>query len=187
METVTYPIHDVPKSDLSYIYDRAYEQTDVPLKDNYGKHLNYDGVLAISITYNNNPISVSSVLERPFFNYTVRCLNRYFYDSSLIKGLHIEDYDGWMRKSTVLMLDQQLEFSEKLGIDGYFVSTSHHKLFRNRSIKGFNKHSKYDWKLAPNYMLVVDNEKEKLSCWQTVIYSGRLGLSQSRKSLEGLS
>ena len=190
MKTFTYPIYDIPKDDVAYIYKQAYESTNSLLKINYSeKRIKLDESLAVSLTYHNDiPICVSTILERNIFNGTSRCLNRYFFDSSNNqKGLHIFDYDKWMRKSSAVMLDQQVEFSKKMGFDGHFISTSHHKLYRKRTIHGINHHSKYKWNLCDGYRLVVEGKDNNLSCWQTIIYSGRLGLKESRQTLQDLS
>lgn len=177
---------NIPYDDVYFLYNKIY-YSNSPLRENYSKKkLDLKSALAISITYRNDvPICISSILERDIFNNTSRCLNRYFYDcdSNPNKNLHLSDYESGMRKSTITMLDQQVDLSKKLGFDGCFVSTEHHKIYRKKAIKGFNFHSKYNWTLTPNYYLIMKKCEHIISCWQTIIYHGTLGLLISKKFL----
>jgi hypothetical protein len=173
-----------PTDNVRKIFDIAYADPKNKLANNYSiGNLYNQNSIAYSVTmYENEPIAVSTLMNRPLYNGAVRALSRYYV-------VQINDGDGLfpdkfyidgMRTHAVEQLDQQVKLATDIHINDVFISRedkTHRRMTRIH--KGILTHSKYkDWILEKSRWLVCPNS-ESPACWQFVIRRGDARLMQS--------
>jgi hypothetical protein len=96
-----------------------------------------------------------------------RVLTRLFYPAQMGKGLQVKNYkysDG-LRPEVYQMLDQQVEFGRKLGIENFFMSREDKKpLILKNICDGMNKNG-YDWNVDTEKKYVVVNDVTQWICF----------------------
>ena len=185
METKTYLYSESPKDflkDKDWLFEKASNQKiNNRLRKNY-KNFNQE-YLAISITYDKDPIAVSILQERDCFNNMARILTRFYYDSpyhkqkSLMPVTHntsVKDINKGLRSFTIKMIQQQIAAGKRLGIEDFFVSKEGDKSylmqdFYNRVIVSlpeynwsFDKKNKYQVVEPHHYQWIVWHGKNTL-------------------------
>jgi len=154
-----------PSKDLDYLFDKASKYPSNRLKDNY-KNFNQD-YIAASIIYDPDPIGFSLLQEKNIFNGMGRCLTRFFFPAPQTKSLMNQNYkysDG-LRPEVYMMLDQQIEFGNKLGIDNFFMSREDKKpLILKNICEGMNKKG-YEWKIDAEKQYMVTQKSAQWICF----------------------
>jgi len=152
-------------TDLEYLFNYATNYSGNRLKGNY-KNFNQD-YIAASIVYNPLPIAFSLLQERDCFNGMGRVLTRLFFPAELGKGLQVKNYkySNGLRPEVYEMLNQQIEFGKKLGIDNFFMSREDKKpLIMKNICDGMNKNG-YHWKIDTNNQYMVTNKSAQWICF----------------------
>ena len=141
-------------SDIDWLAKQATSYQSNRLKKNYDKITDY---LVCSVIYDPDPIGFSLLQERDCFNGMARVLTRLFFPAPQTKSLMNENYrysDG-LRPEIYTMIDQQVEYGEKLGIADYFFSREDEKPLIMKNIhRGMVKNG-YDWHMATEKHLVL--------------------------------
>ena len=178
MEPKTYLYGESPKDflkDKDWLFEKASNQkTNNRLRENYK---NFDQeYLAISITYDKDPIAVSILQERDCFNNMARILTRFYYDSpyhkqkSLMPVTHntsVKDINKGLRPFTIEMIEQQIAAGKRLGIEDFFVSKEGDKPylmqdFYNRVIVSLPE---YNWSFDKKNKYRVINDYYQWITW----------------------
>ena len=179
----TYTFHDVNvtsdiKSDIDFLFNKAATQK---INNKYPKnYCNFNQkFIAVSITYNPEPIALSMLQERNCFNDMGRLLTRFYYDSNYINQTSLmptmgKNIRGGLRSFTKDMVNQQINFGRQLGIEDFFISRLEKPLLIKNLCRGLNAYTNYNWKcdLENKYKVVEPNH------YQWIVWHGKNTLTK---------
>lgn len=164
----TTAIHECTEDEIENLFKKAKNYNTNRLSHNYVRVPK--DFLAVTIIKNYDDIMGFSFLqERDIFNGMARLCSRFFFPavtSNSLQNLNFKISEG-ARLEVFEMIDQQVDFGLKLGIENFFISREDpNNKNMNRIFNGLKKYSKYEWKLSNKKFRVVNDE------FQWIVWTG---------------
>jgi len=154
--------------DAKYLYKIAEERG----FSNYSIQNLPNDVYCVAVAYHNaTPIAVSSAYERDMFNNMCRVQNRYYCN---LTYNNLKGFGRGIRPFAVAMIDRQIEFTQKYGFDGYFISMERSRKAMASLIDSINIQSQHHWHFTGrNYRVAAGNGGV-----QQILWTGNLQLDE---------
>ena len=164
----TTAIHECSADEIEDLFMKAKNYNTNRLSRNYVKVP--DDFLAATIIKNSDEVVGFSFLqERDIFNGMARLCSRFFFPavtSNSLQNMNFKISEG-ARLEVFKMIDQQVDFGLKLGIEDFFISREDpNNKNMKRILNGLKKYSKYEWKLSNKKFRVVNDE------FQWIVWTG---------------
>jgi len=161
--------------DIKWLFEQVsktnHYRADNYLLDNYATSY----TLCYTTTYlNGEPVLGSCAWNRPFYKGMIRICTRYCINLGFRHVNFGQGTDGF-RLDVVDHIDQQVDFTKKLGFNYHFISREDKNKTgktTKRLTKDINNYSKYFWKCSENRKLVCP-DPDAPSCWQFIIYNNK--------------